>query len=89
MASRPRGSKPCSTSCRGGCRSGIVICSARTYTRDYQDVVAAWLEAGVQVWGSVPERVSIAAGPENWLAEDGLEAYRTVWRRAQRAVRER
>jgi chromosome partitioning protein len=68
---------------------GIVICSARTYTRDYQDVVAAWLEAGVQVWGSVPERVSIAAGPENWLAEDGLEAYRTVWRRAQRAVRER
>jgi chromosome partitioning protein len=68
---------------------GIVICSARTYTRDYQDVVAAWQEAGVQVWGSVPERVSIAAGPENWLAEDGLEAYRNVWRRAQRAVRER
>jgi chromosome partitioning protein len=67
---------------------GIVICSARPYTRDYQEVVAAWLEAGVQVWGSVPERVSIAAGPENWLAEDGLEAYRTVWRRAQRAVRE-
>jgi chromosome partitioning protein len=67
---------------------GIVICSARTYTRDYQDVVAAWLEAGVQVWGSVPERVSIAAGPETWLSEDGLDAYRTVWRRAQRAVRE-
>ncbi len=67
---------------------GIVICSARTYTRDYQDVDAAWLEAGVQGWGSVPERVSIAAGPENWLAEDGLESYRTVWRRAQRAVRE-
>jgi chromosome partitioning protein len=67
---------------------GIVICSARTYTRDYQDVVAAWLEAGVQVWGSVPERVSIAAGPESWLAEDGLDAYRTVWRRAQRAFRE-
>jgi chromosome partitioning protein len=67
---------------------GIVICSARTYTRDYQDVVAAWLEAGVQVWGSVPERVSIAAGPESWLAEDGLDAYRTVWRRTQRAVRD-
>jgi chromosome partitioning protein len=67
---------------------GLVICSARTYTRDYQDVVAAWVEAGVPVWGSIPERVSIAAGPEQYLAEDGLEAYRTVWRRAQRAVRE-
>ena len=67
---------------------GLVISSARTYTRDYQDVVAAWLEAGVPVWGSVPERVAIAAGPEGWLSPDGLEAYRTVWRRAQRAVRE-
>jgi chromosome partitioning protein len=67
---------------------GLVICSARTYTRDYQDVVAAWVEANVPVWGSVPERVAIAAGPESWLALDGLESYRTVWRRAQRAVRE-
>jgi chromosome partitioning protein len=67
---------------------GLVISSARTYTRDYQDVVAAWLEAGVPVWGSVPERVAIAAGPEGWLSPDGLEAYRGVWRRAQRAVRE-
>jgi chromosome partitioning protein len=67
---------------------GLVISSARTYTRDYQDVVAAWLEAGVPVWGSVPERVAIAAGPESWLADDGLESYRTVWRRALRAVRE-
>jgi chromosome partitioning protein len=67
---------------------GLVICSARTYTRDYQDVVAAWIEAGVPVWGSVPERVAIAAGPEEWLSPDGLESYRAVWRRAQRAVRE-
>jgi chromosome partitioning protein len=67
---------------------GLVICSARTYTRDYQDVVAAWVEANVPVWGSVPERVAIAAGPESWLSLDGLESYRTVWRRAQRAVRE-
>jgi chromosome partitioning protein len=67
---------------------GLVISSARTYTRDYQDVVAAWLEAGVPVWGSVPERVAIAAGPEGWLSPDGLDAYRGVWRRAQRAVRE-
>jgi chromosome partitioning protein len=67
---------------------GLAICSARTYTRDYQEVVAAWIEAGVPVWGTVPERVAIAAGPEGWLSEDGLESYRTVWRRAVRAIRE-
>jgi chromosome partitioning protein len=67
---------------------GLVICSARTYTRDYQDVVVAWREANVEVWGSVPERVSIASGPEGWLSEDGMESYRAVWRRTQRAVRE-
>jgi chromosome partitioning protein len=67
---------------------GLVICSARTYTRDYQDVVAAWTEANVPVWGSVPERVTIATGPEGSLAPDGIEAYRSVWRRALRAVRE-
>jgi chromosome partitioning protein len=67
---------------------GLVICSARTYTRDYQDVVAGWAEAGVEIWGSVPERVAIAAGPEGWLSPDGLEAYRPVWRRALRANRE-
>jgi chromosome partitioning protein len=66
---------------------GLSICSARTYTRDYQDAVAAWNEAGVEVWGSIPERVSIASGPETTLAPDGLDAYRTVWRRALRAVR--
>ena len=67
---------------------GLVICSARTYTRDYQDVVRGWTEAKVPVWGSVPERVAIAAGPEAWLSVDGLDAYRGIWRRAQRAVRE-
>ena len=67
---------------------GLVICSARTYTRDYQDALAGWAEANVPVWGTVPERVAIAAGPEGWLSEDGLESYRAVWRRAQRAVRE-
>ena len=66
---------------------GLVICSARTYTRDYQDAIAAWADAGVAVWGSVPERVVIAAGPEAWLSTDGLEAYRGLWRHALRAVR--
>jgi chromosome partitioning protein len=67
---------------------GLVICSARTYTRDYQDVVEGWREANVSVWGSVPERVSIAAGPDGWLSDDGLDAYRPVWRRAVRSARE-
>jgi chromosome partitioning protein len=66
---------------------GLVICSARTYTRDYQDAVAVWDEAGVRVWGTVPERVAIAGGPLTWLSPDGLDAYRSVWRRASRAAR--
>ena len=65
---------------------GLVICSARTFTRDYQETVTAWEEAGVPVWGTVPERVAIAAGPMTALAPEGLEAYRALWRRAQRAV---
>jgi chromosome partitioning protein len=67
--------------------SGLVICSARTYTRDYQEAVDEWTEAGVDVWGTVPERVAIAAGPIEWLAEDGLDAYRSVWRRTLRNAR--
>jgi chromosome partitioning protein len=68
--------------------AGLVICSARTYTRDYQDVVVGWRQAGVSVWGSVPERVAIAAGPDGRLSWDGLESYRGVWRRVLRAARE-
>ena len=66
---------------------GLVISSARTFTRDYHDAVADWAEASVAVCGTVPERVAIAAGPGDWLAEDGLDAYREIWRRIQRAVR--
>jgi chromosome partitioning protein len=44
--------------------AGLVICSARTYTRDYQDAITAWRAAQVPVWGSVPERVTQPpAGP--------------------------
>jgi chromosome partitioning protein len=68
--------------------AGLVVCSARTFTRDYQDSIATWRAAEVQIWGSVPERVTIAAGPEGPLAHDGLDAYRNVWRRALRSLRE-
>jgi chromosome partitioning protein len=70
-----------------GTPAGLTICSARTFTRDYHEVVAAWTEAGVQVWGTVPERVGIAAGPVGALSVDGLDAYRHVWRRVLRAAR--
>ena len=70
-----------------GTPAGLVISSARTFTRDYTDALSTWDEAGVPVWGSVPERVAIAAGPTAWLAEDGLEAFRPVWRAVQRAAR--
>jgi chromosome partitioning protein len=67
---------------------GLVVCSARTFTRDYQEIVASWGEAKVEVWGTVPERVAIASGPDGPLSADGLDAYRPVWRRATRSVRE-
>ena len=67
--------------------SALVISSARTFTRDYQDAVTDWDEAGVAVWGTIPERVSIAAGPAGWLSPEGLDLFRGVWRRAQRAAR--
>lgn len=66
---------------------GLVLTSARTFTRDYHDAVAGWEEADVAVWGTIPERVSIAAGPAGWLAPEGLELFRGVWRRVQRAAR--
>ncbi len=66
---------------------GIVVASARTYTRDYQDAMTTWSEQGVRVWGTVPERVSIAAGPRSGLSFDGMLSYKEIWRRAQRAAR--
>ena len=66
---------------------GLVITSARTFTRDYQDAIAAYTESRVPVWGTIPERVGIAAGPARPLYEDGLEAYKKVWRRVQTAAR--
>jgi chromosome partitioning protein len=70
-----------------GLPAGLVICSARTYTRDYHEALANWQDEDASVWGTVPERVSIAQGPDGWLAADGLEAYGEVWRRVQRATR--
>ncbi len=67
--------------------AGLVFSSARTFTRDYQETIAMWQEAGVPVWGTIPERVGIATGPDGWLSAEGLELYGDVWRRARRATR--
>ncbi len=58
---------------------GLVIVSARKWTRDFRETVAAWSEVGVKVLGAIPERVSIASGPDAGLHPDGLEAYGFVW----------
>jgi chromosome partitioning protein len=67
--------------------AGLVFSSARTFTRDYQETLAMWLEAGVPVWGTIPERVGIAAGPDGWLSAEGLDLYSEVWRKVRRAAR--
>src|SRR6266542_2168414 len=36
-----------------GVPAGLVISSARTFTRDYQEALASWAEAGVPVWATV------------------------------------
>lgn len=63
---------------------GLVICSARTFTRDYTETVQYWIDNGVEVWGTIPERVSIASGPDRGLSVDGMEAYRPLWRKVTR-----
>lgn len=63
---------------------GLVICSARTFTRDYTETVQYWVDNGVEVWGTIPERVAIASGPDQPLSTDGLEAYRPLWRKVTR-----
>jgi chromosome partitioning protein len=66
---------------------GVVVAAARLGTNDLEETVAWWTGEGVAVWGIVPERVGIAAGPEGRLYRDGLDEYERVLRRAQRRVR--
>jgi chromosome partitioning protein len=61
---------------------GVVICSARFGTNDLDETIAWWSAEEVPVWGVVPERVGIAAGPEARLHRDGLVEYDKVLRRA-------
>jgi chromosome partitioning protein len=61
---------------------GVVICSARIGTNDLEATIDWWSELKIPVWGVIPERVSIAAGPSARLAPEGLEAYAKVFRKA-------
>ena len=61
---------------------GVVICSARLGTNDLDETVAWWRSQSVAVWGIIPERVGIAAGPEARLHREGVQAYDAVLKRA-------
>ena len=63
---------------------GVVICAARLGTNDLEAAIAWWKEQKVELWGVIPERVGIAAGPEARLSREGLEGYDAVLRRALR-----
>ena len=63
---------------------GVVICAARLGTNDLEGALAWWKEQKVAVWGVIPERVSIASGPEARLSREGLTVYDAVLGRALR-----
>ena len=62
--------------------AGVVICSARLGTNDLEATIAWWNELKVPVWGIIPERVSIAAGPSAGLSAEGIELYSKVLKKA-------
>jgi chromosome partitioning protein len=66
---------------------GVVICAARLGTNDLEETIAWWKAEKVPVWGVIPERVGIAAGPEARLYREGLDEYDKVLRRALRGRR--
>jgi chromosome partitioning protein len=66
---------------------GVVVCSARLGTNDLDETIAWWRTERVPIWGVIPERVGIAAGPEGRLYREGLEGYEKVLRRALRGKR--
>lgn len=66
-----------------GTPRGVVIAAARLCTNDLEEAIA-WWKAEKVIWGVIPERVGIAAGPEARLYPSGLEEYDAVFRRVIR-----
>jgi len=58
---------------------GLVITSARTWTKDRRETLTEWTEVGTKILGVVPERVAIASGPDAELHPDGIEAHGFIW----------
>ncbi len=67
-----------------GVPAGVVVCAARLGTHDLDQTVQWWEGQRVPVWGIVPERVSIAAGPEGRISREGLDLYGEILTRALR-----
>ena len=65
---------------------GVVICSARLGTNDLDETIAWWKTEKVAIWGVIPERVGIAAGPEARLYREGVAEYDAVLRRVLRRL---
>ncbi len=63
---------------------GLVLCAARLGTNDLEAAIRWWTENEVPIWGIIPERVGIAAGPESRLYREGLDAYDAVLKKALR-----
>ncbi len=63
---------------------GVVITAARLGTNDLDEAIQWWTESKVPIWGIIPERVGIAAGPEARLYREGLEGYTEVLKKALR-----
>jgi chromosome partitioning protein len=65
---------------------GILIAAARLGTNDLQETIEWWKGEKIPIWGVIPERVGIAAGPEARLYRQGLDEYDAVLRRALRGL---
>ncbi len=63
---------------------GVVITAARFGTNDLDEAIQWWTESKVPIWGVIPERVGIAAGPEARLFREGLDGYTEVLKKALR-----
>jgi chromosome partitioning protein len=68
----------------GDTPAGIIICAARLGTNDLAETIEWWTAEKVPIWGVIPERVGIAAGPESRLYREGLDEYDEVMRKALR-----
>src|SRR3954452_23935699 len=64
---------------------GVLIAAARLGTNDLEEAIAWWKGQNVPVWGVIPERVGIAAGPEARLYRQGLNEYDAILRRVLRS----